>query len=62
VDDLQSYVDSLNNDVPYIWDVMKSHKTTLEEKQVRRAELQNQHDSAVDSRAVRLHPPKIPYV
>jgi hypothetical protein len=49
VGDLQSYVDSLNNDVPYIWDVMKSHKTTVEKKQVRRAELQNQYDSAVDS-------------
>ncbi|KAF2853716.1 hypothetical protein T440DRAFT_287039 [Plenodomus tracheiphilus IPT5] len=49
-DDLQSYVDSVNIDVPYIWSAMEAHKVVFQEKQGREGELRGQVESAQGSR------------
>lgn len=55
VEDLQSYVDSVNTNVPYIWSTMNAHKVVLQEKQGREGELRSQEISAQSSRDVRTY-------
>ncbi|KAH9882933.1 hypothetical protein J1614_000299 [Plenodomus biglobosus] len=50
VEDLQSYVDSVNADVPYIWSTLKARRKVLQEKQDREGELWNQVVIAQSSR------------
>jgi hypothetical protein len=54
VGDLQSYADTFSTDAPYIWGVINSYKSTLEDRQRRTEELENQLDSAEDSRGMSI--------
>jgi multidrug efflux pump subunit AcrA (membrane-fusion protein) len=55
VEDLQSYVDSVNTDVPFIWSAMNATKMVLQQKQDREEELCSQEQSAQNSRDVSTH-------